>query len=107
MASLDDELNHRSRDGQHPLSIRALTAAFLAIGYTLDRSLDCRSMAQWMTGDRAGHSYPCITTGIRETDTGLSAFHIAARRDHNFARLQEMRTSGKYFAVSKGAILEP
>lgn len=107
MGSLGDELAQRASDGHNPLSVRALTNAFLAIGYTLDRSLDCRGMANWMTGERAGQSYPCITTCIRETDTGLSAFHFEARRDHNFAKLQDMRTSGKYFAISKGAILEP
>jgi hypothetical protein len=107
MGSLNDELEHRSRDGHHPLSVRALADAFLAIGYTLDRSLDCRSMAKWMTGHRAGKSYPCVTTGICETDAGLSAFHFDARRDRNFAKLQEMRMSGKYFAISNGAILEP
>jgi hypothetical protein len=107
MTSLEDELEHRARAGEHPLSVREITKALLAIGYKLDRSLDCRSMARWMSGDRAGKSYPCITTGIREADTGLSAFHFAARRDRNFAKLQKMRASGNFFAISKAAILEP
>ncbi|WP_454887941.1 hypothetical protein [Sphingomonas oryzagri] len=107
MGSLRDELDHRARDGDHPMSIGALAGAFRAIGYTLDRSLDCRCMSKWMTGPRAGQSYPCVTTGIREIDTGLSAFHVSARRDTRFDKLQEMRLSGKYFAVSKGALLEP
>ncbi len=63
-------------------------------------------MATWMTGPRAGISYPSVTTGIREADTGMSAFHVDARRDANFAKLQQMRLSGEYFAVSRGAILE-
>jgi hypothetical protein len=61
---------------------------------------------KWMTGPRAGKSYPCVASGICETGTGLSAFHVHARRDANLARLQEMRLGGKYFAVSGGAILE-
>jgi hypothetical protein len=60
-----------------------------------------------MTGPRAGESYPCVTTGVSETDTGLSAFHVHARRDANFDKLQEMRLSGKLFAVSASALLEP
>ncbi|HEX7854997.1 MAG TPA: hypothetical protein VF503_15010 [Sphingobium sp.] len=107
MTSLDEELEHRSRAGQHPLRLRDMKKALLAIGYSLDRSQDCRGTARWMTGDRAGKSYPCITTGTREADTGLSAFNCAVRRDQNFARLQEMRTSGNFFAISKGGILEP
>lgn len=107
MGSLQEELEHRAREGDYPLSVRALNDAFLMIGYGLDRSMDCRGTARWMTGPRAGASYPCVTTGICEADTGMRAFHFAARRDANFARLQEMRRSGRYFAVSRGAILEP
>lgn len=107
MGSLQDELKHRAHEGDHPLPIKAIADALGAIGYVLDRSMDCRSMATWMTGPRAGTSYPCVTTGITEADTGLSAFNVDARRDANFARLQDMRSSGRYFAVSRGAILEP
>ena len=60
-----------------------------------------------MTGPRAGRSYPCVTTGLRETDTGLSAFNAGARRDADFSRLQAMRAGGDYFAVSNGALPEP
>lgn len=107
MGSLQSELDRRAREGNHPMSVRSLADVFAAIGYTLDRSLDCRGVSTWQTGPHAGQSYPCVTTGIRETDTGLSAFHVSARRDASFDKLQEMRLSGKFFAVSKGALLEP
>ncbi|WP_454887317.1 hypothetical protein [Sphingomonas oryzagri] len=104
---LGDELAHRAREGHHPITVAALHDAFRAIGYRLDRTMDCRHNARWMTGSRAAHSYPSISTGISEADTGLSAFNVDARRDGNFARLQAMRVSGDFFAVSNGALLEP
>jgi hypothetical protein len=76
------------------------------LGYRLDRSMDSRSTARWLTGERSGESYPCITTGIKESDTGKSAFHFEARRDKNFESLQKLRIVGAYVPMNKGYLLE-
>ena len=76
------------------------------IGYKLDRKMDCRCMAKWMTGERAGETYPCLSTGIIEADTKRSAFHFEARRDKNFEELQSMRQLGFYVPMANGYIFE-
>jgi hypothetical protein len=103
---LQSELDSRIAEGNPPMTVAAMQAAFAALGYRLDRSMDCRHVARWMTGARAGCSYPAISTGVSEADTGLSAFNGDARRDENFRAMQEMRLSGRVYAVSNGAILE-
>lgn len=102
---LEAELSARALDGQFPVTIREMGARFAALGYRLDRSLDCRSLSQWMTGPRAGTSHPVCSTGLKEADTGLSAFNVNARRDDNFRAMQELRS--EVFAVTRdGYILE-
>lgn len=86
------------------LSVAAFAARFQALGYKLDRTLDCRSVARFMTGEHAGKSYLCVTTGVSEADTGLSAFHFAARRDSKFKQMQKLRQ--EVCAISRGALLE-
>jgi len=86
------------------LSVEAMAARFAALGYKLDRRLDCRSEARFMTGPNAGKSYPCITTGLREANTGMSAFHYQARRDSNFRAMQQLRK--EIGAVLRGALLK-
>lgn len=104
---LELEIQHRWHAlGARPRTVKELDSALRAIGYRLDRSMDCRSMARIMTGERAGFSYPCISTGINEAGTGLRFCNVDARRDANFERLQAMRVSGEFFAVVRGAILE-
>ena len=76
------------------------------IGYKLDRKMDCRGTARWLTGPGEGTSYPCVTTGIKEIDTGKSAFHVEARRDKNFETLQKMRYDGAYVDLKNGYRLE-
>lgn len=102
--SLKAEIKFRLSQGDEWLSVRAMGERFKALGYSLDRSLDCRSMSRYMTGSEAGRSYPACTTGVREIDSGLSAFNFAARRDANFRAMQKLRYD--VFAVSRGAILE-
>lgn len=91
-------------EGREKLTIAAFAARFAALGYSLDRDMDCRSPARYVTGPFAGESYLCCTTGLKETDTGLSAFHYKARRDDNFRKMQELRH--EICAVSRGALLE-
>ena len=103
--SLAQELARRAVNGQYPISFRAISKKLKSIGYKLDRPMDCKSIAMYLTGDFSGCSYPCCTTGIKEIDTGVSAFHFSARRDENFASLQKWRFSGDYFAVTKDGFI--
>ena len=102
--ALQREIAAREAEGQKRLSVAAMDAEFRRLGYHLDRSLDCRGTAQYVSGPRAGESYPCVTTGLKEFDTGLSAFNVSARRDARFREVQALRQN--VFAVSRGAILE-
>jgi hypothetical protein len=104
-ADLTSELDRRATRGDtHRLSVKELTQRFADLGYKLDRTMDCRCTARWVSGPDVGESYPCITTGVKETDTGMSAFHFASRRDANFRAMQALRS--EIFAVTHGAILE-
>lgn len=99
-----DALTIINHEGRELLSIAEFGRRFAALGYTVDRSMDCRAPAKYLTGPLAGESYLCCTTGINEADTGLSAFHYQARREDNFRKMQELRNS--ICAISRGAILE-
>ncbi len=49
--------------------------------------------------------YQAVMTRIKETDTGISAFHYKkARRDANFEEMQKLRRW--CFGVSRGRIIE-
>ena len=101
---LADEIAWRDRNGYRRLTVAGMEREFLALGYRLDRSMDCRHTARWLTGDRAGQTHPCISTGVKEADTGISAFHVNARRDDNFRAMQQLRQ--EVYAIVRGAVLE-
>lgn len=100
------EVRARTARGFPPKTIAQIRKEILEIGYRIDRRLDAMGKTRILTGERAGESYPCITTGIVEADTGRSAFHFAARRDANFARLQDMRLNESHYAIVKGSIFD-
>lgn len=102
---LEIEVAHKLGQGCIKVSVEEMDRRFRALGYTLDRRLDCRSTARYMDGPRSGFSYPSISTGIKEMDTGRSAFNYEARRDTKFREMQNLRQ--QLFAVINGAILEP
>ncbi|MFH8654616.1 hypothetical protein ACH37Y_18080 [Sphingomonas paucimobilis] len=104
--ALANELAARAADGWHPVTLSEIKRQLRDLGYALDRTLDCRSTAQIMTGPRAGKTYPTLSTGIKEADTGRSAFHFEARRDANFRTLQKLRFEVGLYAVLNGAILD-
>ena len=106
MKAYQHELEARAVDGFRPSTITHIESVLSSIGYKLDRSMDCRHVARYLTGPRAGQTHPCISTGIKEIDTGLSFANYTARRDSNFEKLQSLRFSGELFAVVRGAILE-
>jgi hypothetical protein len=103
-ATLEREIAARFADGFRKLTLEGLVAEYGALGYSFDRTMDCRSIARWVTGPRAGETYPYLTLSPKETDTGRSAFNIEARRDANFRRLMELRS--EIFAVSQERIVE-
>lgn len=103
---LANELAARAAEGWHPVALGEIQRQLRDLGYVLDRRLDCRSTARIMTGPRAGKTYPSLSTGIKESDTGRSAFHFEARRDANFRALQELRFEVGLYAIVNGAIMD-
>lgn len=102
---LTDEIAHRVAIGMRHLTIAELMGEYARLGYVLDRTMDAHCTARYMTGERAGAAYPCTTAGLRERDTGRTAWNIESRRDENFRRMQALRN--EVFAVTpRGSILE-
>lgn len=102
---LEAELTFRASINCQRLTVSEFCRRFAALGYRVDRSMDCRGLSRYMTGEHAGRSYPHCDTGINEADTGRRAWHFEARRDSNFKAMQELR--GQIFAVTRdGYILE-
>lgn len=98
------EIAYRDSLGMERLTVSEFCERFAALGYRVNRADDCRSNARYMTGPRAGESYPACSTGLNEIDTGLRAWNRDARRDERFQAMQELRC--KIYAVTRGAILE-
>lgn len=103
-SNLVAEVKRRIKDGFQPVTIQSIQRKLAALGYKLDRSMDARCNAVYQSGKYAGMSHPCLTTGIREADTNLSAFNVNARRDDSFKALQALR--GTVYAVVRGYIFE-
>lgn len=106
MTPLEVELADRAAQGFHPVTVAQMNETLNSIGYELNRERDCYSNKRYMTGPRAGQSYPAINTGVRECDTKLEFCNVDARRDENFKTLQEWRSTCCLFAVVRGQILE-
>lgn len=91
-ASLIEELSYReSEPGWNRMTLKSLEQRLRQLGYRLDRSGDCRSVARWMSGARAGSSWPCVSLRVVQADNGLGFAHVDARRDDAFKELQRMR----------------
>jgi hypothetical protein len=103
-ADLRAELKARAALGLHPVSVREFERRLLAVGYKLDRALDCACVSRIMTGDRAGQTYPTITTSATHIESGLGFAHCDAPRDHRYEAFKAVRNST--FSVTRGAILE-
>lgn len=103
---LASELADRAAAGRQPVPLAEIQRQLRSLGYALDRTLDCRGTARIMTGPRSGKTYPCLSTGIKESDTGRSAFHVDARRDASFRSLQRLRFEVGLYAVLNGAIMD-
>lgn len=105
MNRLEQEIAYRLAAGHRLLTVKQFAAEFAALGYRLNRKMDCRGIARYISGDRKDTSYPVCTPGLTELATGLSAFHFQGGRGKNFQRMQKLRN--EIFAVTaKGDILE-
>ena len=100
-SALRIEIRHRINLGCEILTIPQFVARFAALGYRVNRSMDCRSTARYFDN---GRTYPACSTGMDEANTGRSAYHFESRRDSRFEAMQALR--GQVFAISRGAILE-
>ena len=78
--------------GNASMSFRNWEAALNAIGYKLDRSMKCDSVARIMTGDFAGINYPTRNYGLKHIESGLSAFHVDCPRP-NWGEVHELRNT--------------
>ena len=104
MYSIEQEVAYRVQQGQRHLSFQAFKEAYAQIGYKFDRSSDCKGIARYMTGERAGVGYPCLSLYPIQIDNGLSAWNVDARRDNNYQAFKVLRNS--LFAVIQGRIVE-
>lgn len=104
ITQLEAEVAWRERTGWIRISVAKMVKELEAIGYRLDRRMDCKSIAVWKTGERAGESYPANSLTPRQIDDGKSAFHYEARRDANYEALKDFCNT--FFAVFGGYILE-
>jgi len=103
MDRLHVELLARQRLGLRPVSLPELNLRLAAIGYALERALDCDATNRQFSGE----PYPAINPCIVEADTGISFAHATkARRDSNFDKLQKLRFGAALFAIVRGRILE-
>ena len=69
------------------------------IGYRRDPNTRAACVA---TNVITGESHPNVNFGVKQIDTGMSAYHYQARRDENFKKLQALRMNT--FCVVHGAI---
>ena len=107
MNSLQAEIARRKARGNMPLTLRQLRDQLRALGYRLDRSMDCSCTARYMNGEDAGLTYPCTTTGVKHINSGLSFANIAHGMENSktLECLQAFRFSGPY-VILKNSILE-
>lgn len=104
MYTVDNEVTYRLAQGWRQVPFEQFKAEYAAIGYTFDRSCDTQGIARYMSGERAGASYPCLTLYPVQTDDKVSAWNVNARRDANYEAFKVLRNS--IFAVSRGRIVE-
>jgi hypothetical protein len=104
MYTVDNEVTYRLSQGWRQVPFEQFKAEYAAIGYTFDRTSDVRSIARYMTGKRAGQSYPYLGLYPVQADDMVSAWNVDARRDANYQAFKVLRNS--LFAVVQGRIVE-
>ena len=101
---MEQEIKSRLANGGRQATMAQMQVEYRTLGYRFDRTCDCRSIARYVSGARAGQSYPCLSLYPVQISDGLSAWNVNARRDDNFQTMQRLR--GEVFAVSRNAIAE-
>ncbi len=104
--NLKRELARRAKRGCKPVTMAHLRQTLDGLGYAIADGMHADSMAQWMSGEFAGETYPTRALYVIEKDTRRSAFHYESRRDANFKAFQAMRFEESLFAVVRGRIVE-
>ena len=104
MNTVDNEVAYRLAQGYRQVSFDQFKAEYAAIGYTFDRTSDVRSIARYVTGERAGQSYHYIGLYPVQADDRVSVWNVDARRDTNYEAFRALRNS--LFAVVQGRIVE-
>lgn len=105
-ASLDAEVAFRLANGGRQVTLAAFDDELRALGYRLDRSVDCPQLGRYLTGPRAGASYPSVVMGVVQVSDGTSFANVHSRRDANFDRLQNIRFEQELFAVHNGRLYD-
>ena len=104
MYTVDNEVTYRLSQGWRQVPFEQFKAEYAAIGYTFDRSCDTQGMARYVSGERAGLSYPCLTLYPVQADDKVSVWNVNARRDTNYESFRALRNS--LFTVVQGRIVE-
>jgi len=99
-----NEATRRAAFGARQLTVNQFKAEFAALGYRFDATMACKSIARYMTGPHAGETYPANAWCPVQSDNGVSAWNVDARRDDNFKALQKLRN--EVFAVHAGHVIE-
>lgn len=102
--SIAKEIAFREKLGLKKVTVAQLRAMIRKLGYRFNPDKACKSLARYMTGERAGESYPSNALCPVQIDDGRSYANVDARRDANFERLKEIRNT--YYAVHGGYIYE-
>jgi len=98
------EISSREKHGMVQVTVARLTELIRELGYRFDKSMAHTGRPRYISGERAGESYPSMQLYPVQIDDGKSYAHFQARRDANFERLKDVRNT--YFAVHKGRIYE-
>lgn len=103
---LQAEIDHRLINGGKLVPFKEMASMLKELGYRISTKDGCHSRNRYMTGPRAGCSYPAFNLYITEASSGLGAFNVDARRDANYERLQEIRFNQSIFSVLRGVMYE-
>jgi len=103
-SDIQDEIAYRLSVGQRRVSLEVFEDTIRQYGYRFDRRMDCKGPSRYMTGDRAGKSYPALSLKPVQIDDGLAWCNVEARRDSNFDALKASRET--MFSLVNGRIAE-
>ena len=98
--SLAVEIAFELAGGAEQVTVAELDRRLANLGYKRYKITIASGTARNLS---TGNTYPSTTYGLKEIDTGMSAFHFTARRDEKFKALQKLRS--KIFAVRAGRMI--